>query len=69
MPISSTEYGILSTIPIKDLFIDEFLADKGFEVLLTSSGGVNSNKAAIRILIAELTRYKQRLAFRPDAYF
>lgn len=63
MPTSSTAGGILSTIPIKDLYIEDFVSDGSFKMLLITSDGVNTNKAAMRILIAELTKYKTQLRY------
>ena len=69
LPLSSKASGILSTFPIKDLFLDDFLSRPGFRILLISSDGVNSNKAAIRTLVAELSRYKQQFRPRPSLPF
>ena len=61
MPTSSTAGGILSTIPLKQLFIEDFVSDGAFKILLISTDGINSNKAAMRLLLSELTKYNNRL--------
>ena len=60
-PTSAKASGILSTIPIEELFIDRFVARPGFKILLVYCDGTNSNLAALRMLCSELEVHKTLL--------
>ena len=60
-PHNSTAAGALSSIPIKDLFIEELTSRPGFRVLLLTMGGIPTNKAAARMLVSELQIYPDLL--------
>ena len=53
-PANSPSAGVASTIKVADLFIEEFARRPGFRVLLIDADAAPTNKAAIRMLVAEL---------------
>ena len=53
-PISSKTSGILSAIPLSDLHIDDLLAGAGFRFPIIKTDGANVNKAAMKMITAEL---------------
>ena len=53
-PPASDAAGVLSTMPIKSLFIDELLSKPGFKLLLLNCDGANTNRKAVRMIMAEL---------------
>ena len=58
-PTDSTASGVLSTIPLKELFIEDLVSRPCFKFLLITTDGAPTNKAAIRLLVSELQVHKQ----------
>ena len=54
VPANSSSAGVASTIKVEDLFIEEFTRRPGFRVLLINADAIPTNKAAVRMLVAEL---------------
>ena len=61
-PPSSNASGILSTIPINELFLDELTSTPGFKLLLINCDGANTNKKAVRMLMSELQPRRELLS-------
>lgn len=59
--MNSNVPGILSTIPLSDLFIDRFVAQPVFKAPLVYCDGTNSNLAALRMLRSELEVHRMLL--------
>ena len=53
-PRNSNASGVLSTIPISELYIDDFTSAPGFKLLLINCDGANTNRKAVRMLMSEL---------------
>ena len=60
-PECSKVSGLLSTIPLPELHIDDLLDGQGFRFLLLKSDGANVNRSAIKMLTAELQNRKELL--------
>ena len=61
LPVNSTAAGVMSSIMIKDLFIEELMSRPGFRVLLLVMDGIPTNRAAARMLVSELQIYPELL--------
>ena len=54
-PENSKTSGVLASIPVKDLFIEDLMGSRpGFRFLMVSCDGINTNQSAIRLLFTEL---------------
>ena len=60
-PQSSNASGILSTIPISELYIDDLTSTPGFKLLLINCDGANTNRKAVRMLMSELQPRRELL--------
>ena len=60
-PPSSNASGILSTIPINELYLDELTSTPGFKLLLINCDGANTNRKAVRMLMIELQPMRELL--------
>ena len=57
-PNNSKTSGILATLPVKQMYIEDFAGSKpGFRVLYISCDGLNTNRSALRLLFTELQRW------------
>ena len=60
-PENSKTSGILAGLAVADLFIDEFVSNTGFKVLMLYCDGASANLAALRMLCTELNAHKTLL--------
>ena len=63
IPSSKSASGVLSTIPIHKLFIQDLVASGTFKTVISSCDGTNAKRAAIRMMTSELQRHDNLLIF------
>ena len=61
LPSSNSADGILPTLPIPELFVEDLLHDGRSKRIVFSCDGANANQAAIRMLTSDLRRNKKLL--------
>ena len=63
LPSSKTAAGVLSVIPLEELFVNDLVRDGSFKALIVNIDAASVNKAAFRMLISELQIHQNLLVF------
>ena len=63
LPSSKSASGVLSTIPMHKLFIEDLVSSGTFKTVIFSCDGTNANRAAIRMMTSELQKHGNLLIF------
>ena len=61
IPPDATAAGILSVIPIRALYLEDFASKPGFKFYLINCDGANTNRKAVRMLMSELQVHRDLL--------